>query len=204
MNDIDKTLAALNKKRFIAVYAKNAQEARQYVLSQVGKKDTVGMGGSMTLPETGILDTLLARGNTVYSRVVADMLGQDPDEARKKGMAADVYLTSTNAVTLGGDLINIDGTGNRTAAMFYGPDRVIVVAGRNKIAENPNAAVARIKREACPKNARRLGLSTPCALTGKCTDCDSPQRMCNVVVRIQYPTRGKEIHVVLIDGDFGY
>ena len=204
MNDIIRTIDALNEKGFKAVFAQNAAEAVDYVLSQIGMNDTVGFGGSQTLFETGIVDALVNRGNTVYSRELAERTGGDKDVSRSLGMTADVYLTSTNALTFDGDLVNIDGSGNRVAAMFYGPNKVIVVAGRNKLTPNPHTAVARIKKIACPQNARRLGLSTPCALEDRCTDCDSPQRMCNVTVRIQRPTRGKEMHVVIIDGDFGY
>ncbi len=204
MNDIEKTIDALNKKGFKAVIATDANDAVSYVISVIGHDDTVGMGGSMTLFETGIVDSLLKRGNTIYSGELADRCGQDKNEVRHKAMTADVYLTSTNALTLDGDLINIDGTGNRASAMFYGPNKVIFVAGKNKLTANPHTAVVRIKKVACPQNARRLGLSTPCATENRCTDCDSDQRMCNVTVRIQRPTRGKEMHVVLIDGEFGY
>lgn len=204
MNDIEATIEALNKKGFKAVYAKNAADAVAYVLSVIGKDDTVGMGGSVTLFETGIADALVSRGNTVYSSELAAKTGGDTDAAKRRGMTADVYLTSTNALTLEGDLINIDGRGNRVAAMIYGPQKVVFVTGRNKLTKNPHTAVARIKKVACPQNARRLGLATPCATQNRCADCDSEQRMCNVTVRLERPTRGKEMHVVVIDGDFGY
>lgn len=204
MSEIEKTIEALNKKGFKAVYAKDADEAVSYVLSTVGNSDTVGMGGSMTLFETGIVDALLNRGNTIYSGELAKRFDQNSNEVRQKAMTADVYLTSTNALTLDGDLINIDGAGNRVAAMIYGPQKVIFVTGKNKLTANPHTAVARIKKVACPQNARRLALSTPCATENHCTDCSSEQRMCNVTIRLQRPTRGKEMHVVIIDGDFGY
>lgn len=204
MNDIEKTIEALNKKGFKAVFAKDAKDALDYVLSTVGKGDTIGVGGSVTMQETGIVDALIERGNTVYWHWLAKKNGQNEGEIRKIAMAADVYLSSTNAVTMSGDLINIDGTGNRVASMFYGPDKVIIIAGKNKIASNANTAMARIKSVACPKNARRIGFDTPCSKTGKCGECSGANRMCNVTVRIQYPTIGKEMHVVLIDGDFGY
>jgi hypothetical protein len=204
MNDIEKTIESLNKNGFKAVYAKDAEAAVSYVLSQISKDESVGFGGSMTLFETGIADALVNRGNTIYSSELAARTGGDKAAPKVLGMTADVYLSSTNALTLEGDLVNIDGIGNRVAAMFYGPKKVIFVAGRNKLTANPHTAVARIKKVACPLNARRLGLSTPCALEDRCTDCDSPQRMCNVTVRLQRPTRDKEMHVVIIDGDFGY
>lgn len=204
MNGIETTMKALKDKGFIAVYARDAAQARAYVLSAVGEGDTVGVGGSVTLAETGVVDALLSRGNTLYSSDIAAKTGGDKEEARRLAMGADVYLTSTNALTLEGDLVNIDGVGNRVAAMFYGPQKVIIVAGRNKLTRNPHTAIARIKKIACPQNARRLSLSTPCATENRCADCDDPQRMCNVTVRLQRPTRGKQMHVVIIDGDFGY
>jgi hypothetical protein len=204
MNDLQKTIHALNKKGFHAELVPDAAAARDAVLALIDKDDTIGIGGSMTLEETGIFAAVTALGQTVYSTRVAAARGEDPLQARKDGMGADVYLTSTNALTTAGDLINIDGFGNRVAAMFYGPQKVIVVAGKNKIASNPHTAVARIKKVACPLNARRLHLNTPCAATGVCTECDVPNRMCNVTVRIQYPTYGKDIYVILIDDDFGY
>ena len=203
MNDMQITIDALNKKGFHAAAVPDAKAARDAIMALIGKNDTVGIGGSVTLDETGIYDALVDSGRTVYASKLAKSRGEDHIAARYGGMSADVYLSSTNAVTLDGDLINIDGIGNRAAAMFFGPEKVIIVAGKNKITKNPHTAVARIKKVACPQNARRLGRNTPCA-TGVCTDCDSPDRMCNVTVRMQYPTTGKDIHVILIDGDFGY
>ncbi len=204
MNNIEKIIDIMNKKGFKAVYLKDADEAVSYVLSIIAKNDTVGLGGSMTLFETGIADALVSRGNCVYSSELAGRSGGDKEAAKRNGMTADVYLTSSNALTLDGDLVNIDGAGNRVAAMIYGPQKVVFVMGKNKLTDNPHTAVARIKKVACPQNARRLGLSTPCATENHCTDCDSEQRMCNVTIRLQRPTRGKEMHVVVIDGDFGY
>lgn len=204
MTDIQTALDALNRKGFNAVFAADANAAKDIVMSLIGEDESVGVGGSVTLDQIGLLDALADSGRTVYSTILAARRGGDKQEMRRFGMDADVYLSSTNALTLEGDLVNIDGSGNRVAGMIYGPKKVIIVAGRNKLTKNPHTAVARIKKQACPPNARRLGLSTPCAEQGVCTDCDSPQRMCNVVVRIQWPPHGKEYHVVLVDGDFGY
>jgi hypothetical protein len=204
MSDIQTALDALNRKGFNAVYAADADAAKDIVMSLIADTDSVGAGGSITLDEIGLLDALADSGRTVYSTILAGRRGGDKEEARRLGVTADVYVSSTNALTLEGDLINIDGSGNRVAGMIYGPQKVIIVAGRNKLTKNPHTAIARIKKEACPPNARRLGLDTPCGIQGVCTDCDSPQRMCNVVVRIQRPPIGKEYHVILIDGDFGY
>jgi len=204
MTEIQMALDALNRKGFNAVYAADAEEAKNIVLSLIGEHESVGVGGSVTLDQIGLLDALADSGRTVYSTILAARRGGDKEEMRRLGVTADVYISSTNALTLEGDLINIDRAGNRVAAMIYGPKKVIIVAGRNKLTKDPHTAIARIKKEACPPNARRLGFDTPCAALGKCVDCDSPQRLCSVVVRIQWPPICTEYHVVLIDGDFGY
>ena len=204
MSEIQQTVDVLNKKGYKAVSVADAKDAVTHVLKVIGKNDTVGAGGSVTLDQIGMIEALLTRGNTIYSSAVARANGKDPDEARMLAMSADVFISSTNAVTLEGDLINIDAIGNRVAGMFFGPKKVVIVTSRNKITTNPHTAVLRIKKFASPQNTKRLGLDTPCAKTGKCSECNSPQRICNVVTRIQYPTWSKEIHVVIIDGDFGF
>lgn len=204
MNNIEKALDALNKNGFKAKYAKDAAEAKDYVNSLIAKNDTIGFGGSVTLFDTGIADSLIERGNTIYSSELAARKGEDKNEAKIKGMGADIYLTSANAVTLDGVLVNIDGTGNRVAASFYGPPMVVFVIGRNKLTKNTSTAIARIKKTACPPNARKNSLSTPCATENRCMDCDSEQRMCNVTVFLHRPTKDKQIHVVLIDEDYGF
>ena len=204
MSVIETCLDALNRKGFHAVSVPDKESAVIKVLELISSSETVGAGGSVTLEQTGIVEALLERGNIVFSSAVAKRFGQDKEVARKNSMTADWFLSSTNALTLEGDFINIDAIGNRVAGMFYGPNKVVIVTGRNKITANPHTAVRRIKEIASPMNTKRLGLDTPCAKTGKCTECKSPSRICNVTVRIVYPPWGKEIHVIIIDGDFGF
>lgn len=200
--DTNAVVDTLHKKGFHARYCADAAAARDAVMEITKDCGSYGAGGSVTLQQTGILDALVATGKPVYSSALeAD--GQK-DAARQRAMGADCFLASTNALTMEGDLVNIDGIGNRVAAMFYGPGKVVVVCGINKLTDNPHTAIARIKREACPKNAARLGLDTPCAKTGQCADCDSPDRMCRVTVRIQYPPHGREIYVVLVGEELGF
>ena len=120
-------------------------------------------------------------------------------------MQAEAFLTSSNAVLMDGRLVNIDGTGNRVAALLFGPPLAVVVLGRNKIVDGTvEDAVSRIRRECCPGNARRLGLDTPCARTGRCADCRTRARMCNAVTVHEYPTRVVEaFHVLLVDEPLG-
>jgi hypothetical protein len=125
-------------------------------------------------------------------------------ETTRRAHDADVYLLSANAVTAEGELINVDGNCNRLGSMLFGPPKVVVICGRNKLAEDYEGAIERIKNVACPLNARRLKLETPCAASGKCMDCRSPQRMCSATVRLHRPPGGREFHVLLVDEDLGY
>ncbi len=203
--DYAKLVETLNKKGFKAYFVSTSAEAKDLVMNKLLKGvKTLGKGGSATLRETGIWDALLASDITLYSTTLAAARGESKEKALKDAMFADAYICSANAVTLQGDIINIDGRGNRVGAMIYGPDKVIMVVGRNKICENPHAAIARIKRDACPKNAVHNGLDTPCALTGKCGDCDNPRRMCKVTSRMEYALPDKEYDIVLVDEDLGY
>lgn len=205
MGQYDELIALLNHKGFHARFFEDAASAKDEVLKLLSGVKSVGIGGSMTLNETGIFDAVINSGKTIYSHAL-ERQKENPDvkSVWRGALLADAYLTSTNALTQQGDLINIDGNGNRAAAMFFGPDKVIVVCGVNKITKGPHDAIARIKKDACPKNAQRLGLETPCALKGKCEECSMEQRMCNVTVRIQYPPKDKEIHILLINENLGY
>lgn len=204
MPDIYSVAEALKKRGFKTTCFKTAEEAKMALLDMIPQNKSVGMGGSMTLLHTGIIDALYDRGNRIISSCIAQKEGTDTNKARREGMYADIYMCSTNALTEQGELANTDGIGNRVAAMFYGPDTVIVVAGRNKIVKNRAAAFTRIKSIASPLNAKRLNTETPCCQTGKCADCDSDDRICRVTVVIERPPWGKDIHIVLIDEDLGF
>ena len=156
----------------------------------------------MTIYDMKLHEELKAKGNQVFWHWLVEP--GERNDARSKAANADVYLSSTNAMTLEGELVNIDGTGNRVSSMFFGPKKVIIVCGENKIAKDYDAAIDRIKNTACPANARRLKLSTPCAVTGKCNECSSKERMCNVTVKIQYPTTGRDINILLVGESLGY
>ncbi len=162
----------------------------------------MAMGGSMTLQELGIYEALQKAGHDVlwHWRVPHDEMASVRDEA----MGADVYLTSSNAVIEDGRLLNIDGIGNRVAAMFFGPPRIIVIAGRNKLAAGYAEALERIRNVAAPRNALRLKRETPCRYTGRCQDCRSSQRMCQVTVCIENRLEGRSLEVWLVDQDLGY
>lgn len=201
---MEAVLKSLNGRGFLAEYAENAEQARQKALEYVKDANRIGIGGSMTIVQTGIYDALVEKGYEIFSATHAAKTGGSVEEAFKNAFDADWYLLSSNAVTMDGRLVNIDGRGNRVAAMIYGPDNVLFVVGKNKIAEDYAAAIARIKKEACPPNTRRLGLNTPCSITGECVDCQAADRICNVTVALERPTRGKKVRVIMIDEAYGF
>lgn len=194
---------ALTKRGFIVHSAKDAEEARQLAFSLIKENESVGFGGSVTVQnDLDLYNRLNGRGNKVYSHWYASDRSKAQDDAGK----ADWYLASTNALLSDGRLVNIDGTGNRVASMVIGPEKVMLFIGKNKFVDGGlDDGIARIKRETCPPNARRLKLDKlPCGITGHCADCNNEQRMCRVTTIIEYPTRAiKEFHLVLIDEELG-
>ncbi|MGI6153793.1 MAG: lactate utilization protein [Christensenellaceae bacterium] len=211
MGNYQEMMDVFNKKGYHAEYFATPEEAKARVMELVDGAQSVGFGGSMTLNEMGIYDAVVQHAEATGAEIYGSQYEEQkeaPDIAgmRKKAIFSDVYLTSTNALTTQGDLINIDAVGNRVAAMFFGPKDVIVVCGTNKIVDNPHQAIARIKQTASPKNTKRLNCNTPCFRTGKCNEneCTPPGRICKVTVRIQFPPRDVNMHVLLVEGDYGY
>ncbi len=199
--DYEALVKALKSRRFLPEVFDTAQEAKAAALKIIGSK-SVGIGGSATVRDLGLAETLQANGNEVYWHWLAAK--EAKQAARDKALAADVYMCSSNALTADGRLVNIDGTGNRAAGLIYGPHEVVVILGKNKIAGSLDEAIERIKRDACPQNARRLGLDTPCAKTGQCYDCRTEARMCNVTFILEAPTRPvNAFHVLIVKEDLG-
>lgn len=196
MADITKLRTNLEERGFATSYFKTAQEAADYLDSQIDGV-SVGIGGSVTVQELGLYDRLAAH-NTVHwhwkNGSVAD------------AATADVYLISANGVAETGEIVNIDGTGNRLSAFLYGHKKVYIIIGVNKIAPDHDAAVWRARNIAAPKNAQRLNRETPCAVhADKCYDCKSPKRICNgLVVLWQKMAGNKEMEVVIIDQELGF
>ncbi len=201
---IKNTIDNLNKRGFLAEYAEDAAAAKERVMELIKGAESIGMGGSVTIFKAGIQDAVVEAGYTVYSAAYAAKMGEDPAKAMKMGVMADVYMCSSNAITEDGTLLNIDGTGNRAAGLIYGPDKIIVVAGKNKLAADEASAMEHIKTVACPLNGKRLKKQLPCALTGKCNDCRSADRMCRVTIKHEAPTRNKEFHVIIVGEELGY
>jgi len=197
-------IKALKANGFDSIYADNSKEALKKALCMISKEAKVGISGTVTIREIGLVDALEKQGNSIYTDWHHGLEVEEKLRIRRAGMNSDVYLTSSNAITLNGQLVNIDGTGNRVSAMIFGPKKIIIIAGANKIVDNLDDAFARIKNIACPLNGRRLGLNVPCALTGKCTDCESPQRMCKVSVVIDKKPNLSDITIILVGENLGY
>ena len=173
-----------------------AAEAAAYLDSAIDGT-TVGIGGSMTVQQMGLHEKLAAHNEVHWHWI-------DGPEARAKAAHADVYITSANGLTENGEVINIDGAGNRVASTLYGHKRVYFIIGRNKLAPTYDEALWRARNIAAPKNAQRLGKKTPCAVKGdRCYDCKSPDRICRGLVVLWGPSMGVETEIVLVDEDLG-
>ena len=197
-------VAALEKKHFTAVYCATSQEAADYILKQAEGARNVGFGGSLSVADLKLTSVLAGQGKEILNHGFPDLTPEQKKEIMKRQQTCDLFLTGTNAVTLDGCLVNIDGNGNRVSAMIYGPSMVIVVAGRNKIVEGDVAdAIRRIKDKSAPPNAMRLGKQTPCAVTGFCADCDSPQRICHITTIIDSKPSLTDLRVLVVNEDMG-
>ncbi len=201
--DVDKILKALKERHINAQYVENAEQAREKVSAMVSNNSTVGIGGSVTVQELDLENLLLNKDCIVFWHWHGTNQ-EEQDAIRRKAMNADVYICSSNALTHDGRLVNIDGTGNRVGAMVFGPRRVIIIVGVNKLTENLDTAMERIKTKACPPNARRLKKKTPCAETDQCHDCSSPQRMCNVTSIIEGKPGSIDMNVLIVGEELGY
>lgn len=204
---VERTLAALKKNRFDAIYIPSGKEAVAKVLELVSPNALVGAGGSVTVRELGLLEHLRSRGNKIADHWKARQKRLSPAEVMKTRrllLTCDALLTSTNAVTEEGHLVNTDHAGQRVAAMIFGPKKVIIVAGVNKIVKDVDEALKRIKNVAAPMNAKRLNVKVPCTATGICTDCDSQNRICNVTTIIERRPVHTDITVILVGETLGY
>lgn len=203
ISNIERAAANLLKNGFHVVRCANAGEATEFCLAQAEPGMTAGSGGSMTLQEMGLLKKLEAKGVQVIYHVGH---GLSPAERRlnmRRELMADLYFCSANAITEDGWIFNTDGAGNRVAATILGPEHIYIVAGINKIVSDL-AAAERHVAEIAPLNCQRLHYDTPCAQTGVCEDCDSPDRSCRVQVILKRPPRTVDITVVLVDEKLGY
>jgi L-lactate utilization protein LutB len=204
---LDKTVKSLKKNGFDVLNFSSPEEAKSEILKMIPEDALVGVGGSVTIREMGLLEALKDRGYRIANHWEARAQNASTEEMmkiRRQHLNSDVFLTSTNSITETGELINIDGTGQRVAAMIFGPKKVIVIAGINKIAGSLEEGLSRARDVASPMNAKRLNLKTPCIISGVCEDCNSPERICNITTIIQRRPHNTDMTIVLIRKKLGY
>jgi len=203
-----KAVTNLEKHGMKAFYVPTRQDALATIMGLIDEGSTVGIGDSLSMYQIGVLDAL-QKGN--YKLLYPWRKGATREEnydIRRQTIVAQVYVTGSNAITATGELINIDGVGNRVAAMMFGPEKVIIAAGYNKISPNLEAGIKRAQEVAAPLSAIRHGWDTPCVKTGICSDCQSPDRICSVVGIIERDHGSKwlnepRIHVVIVGEELG-
>ena len=192
---------ALERRGLAVTCHASAAEARTYLLQALEGVNSVGIGGSVSVQQLDIVDTLLSRGTAVHWHWLPSDGGEDP---RRLALFADAYLCSPNAVTEDGKLLFIDGSGNRVAAVSYGPKKVYLVCGVNKLAGDDADALRRAREKAAAPNARRLGVKTPCAVTDKCADCLYSGRLCRAVLTLEQCPGSHPVEVLLVNETLGY
>jgi len=201
---IDKTIANLEKHNFTVHRAASAEEAKKIILDLIPHKSTIGLGGSITILQAGILDALRAGDYRLLDQYEPGITAEENMRRRRDGMTAQFYVTGVNAVSEEGELFYLDGIGNRVAAVSFGPEKVIIVTSTKKIVPDEKAAWKRIRERAAPPNAVRFGADVPCVASGKCVDCDSPDRICNAYLRIHRVRDKDRFRIILVDEDLGF
>jgi len=201
----DKIIKNLEKRRMSGSYTSTAAQAKDEVLAMIPEGASVFRCGSMTVGNMGLWEDIAALpGVNLIDPYRPELSREEGLELRRQGMIADVMVAGTNAITLDGRLVNLDGMGNRVAAMAFGSKKVILVVGMNKVAPDLESAVARVKHYAAPINNIRYGLKNPCVETGLCSDCRTPQRICNMWSTIEGHMIEGRIHVKLVGEVLGY
>jgi hypothetical protein len=200
-----KAVDSLIKNGFVAVYCATPHEAFDYIAREAADDVTVGFGGSMSVVGLEIETCLREQGKEILNHANPALSRDEKMAVMRRQLTCDLFLSGTNALTLSGELVNIDATGNRVAAMFFGPRKVIVVAGRNKLVDGTvHDAINRVKNWATPPNAKRLNFKTPCAGTGFCSDCNSPDRLCRVTTIMDRKPRFTDVRVLVVNADLGF
>ena len=193
----------MSKKNMEGYYCATSAEAVEKALSLMPEGSSVTWGGSMTLSECGLMDALKTANYEIIDRDTA----KTPEEARQmyaRQVLADYYLMSSNAITIDGELVNIDGRANRVSCLCWGPQHVIIIAGMNKITPDVESAVQRVRDFAAPPNTVRLNKKTPCSQTGRCGDCYSPDCICSQILVTRRSSTPNRIKVILVGEELGY
>ncbi len=198
-NGIEKVVKSLKANNFKVEYVDRAKDAIPIILNAIPADASIEMAGSVSVAQLGLLDLLRERGNKGLEPPKPEQFSFE--EMRKN--RRDVLLVSSNAVTLDGKLVNLDGMGNRVATMFFGVKQVVLLIGANKIVRDVNEALDRVQNTSAPYHAKNLGTNTPCAKTGICTDCSAPQRICNITTILSKKPPTVDFLIVLVGEDLG-
>lgn len=193
----------LERRHFEAYYCPTTAEAVKKALSLIPEGSSVSWGGSVTIRESGLTKAIHEGNYEVIDRDLAKT-AEERDEMHRKGLLTDFYLSSVNAISEDGVLVNIDGTGNRVAALSFGPKNVVILCGLNKVAQDVDAALKRARSYAAPVNSMRFMGKTPCAVTGTCRNCVSEECICNKILFIRNCTPAKRIKIILIGESIGF
>ena len=206
--EIEEALKNLLANNFDARFAENSDTAKEIILSSISKRATAGIGDSATVRQVGIVEELEKKGISVLNPFTRELTTDQAktavrDNISRQIFSCDVFVGGTNAVTRDGKLVNVDAVGNRVASMIFGPRTVIIIAGKNKIVKDVDEALYRIKNLIAPFHARTKGFATPCAQTGRCSDCSAPKRICSVTSIIEKRPWRTETSVILVNEDLG-
>ena len=201
---IEKTINNLKKNNINGYYVKDNDELINIIKDIAKEGEVVSVGGSMSLFESKVIELLRSGRYEFLDRYKKDLTQEDIKEIYRKSFFADTYFASANAITEDGKIFNVDGNGNRVAAILYGPDKVVLIVGVNKIVKNIEQAVARNRAISGPANAKRLNLSTPCIKTGQCMECKSEERICCEYTVIKRQRNPKRMHVIFINDTLGF
>ena len=193
----------LQKRNMEGYFCETSKEAVEKALSLMPEGSVISWGGSMSISECGLMDAIQEKDYTLIDRMTANT-PQEKREIYAKTVMADYYLMSTNAITMDGELVNIDGFCNRVACLCAGPEHVIVIAGMNKVVLNVQDGIDRIRTKAAPPNTVRLNKNTPCAKTGMCGDCYSPDCICSQIVITRRSGIPGRIKVILVNEELGF
>jgi hypothetical protein len=200
-----KAVESLGKNGFTAFYCDTPRDAADYIIAGAADAVTVGFGGSMSIVALGVEQLLREQGKEILNHSTPGLSPTEKLAILRRQLTCDLFLSGSNALTLNGELVNIDATGNRVGAMLFGPQKVIVVAGRNKLVDGtPLDAIARVKAWATPPNSKRLNFKTLCCSTGFCNDCNSPDRLCRVTTIIDRKPRFTDLHVLVVNAELGF
>jgi hypothetical protein len=206
------TLKSLAQNHFNVVFAGDAQTARDKVMTLIPKGTTVGVGDSVSVRQLKVLEELQSNGRLLvdpFCKEISlmstskEIIEEQRWEMHKIAVNCEFFITGTNAITRDGKLVNTDGGGNRVAGMIFGPKKVMIVVGSNKIVENVDEAFYRIKNVIAPRLAKIKGMKVPCATTGRCTDCNADERICNVTTVLERAPAYTDVTVVVVDEDLG-